>query len=71
VNPAVISRAPDLKSEQLGTLLQRLHTHAGISIDSTKNVIAGCIQTRMKYLGINQVASYLAMFDNSISARAE
>ncbi len=52
-------------------LLQKLHTHAGISIDSTNNVIAGCIQTRMKYLGIYQVESYLAVFDDSINARAE
>jgi chemotaxis methyl-accepting protein methylase len=51
--------------------MQKLHAHAGISIDSTKSVIATCIQTRMKYLGIHQVDSYLAAFDDSINARAE
>ena len=76
MNNAVISRvparrAPDLKSEQLAVLMQKLHAHAGISIDSTKNVIAGCIQARMKYLGIHHVESYLATFDDSINARAE
>jgi chemotaxis methyl-accepting protein methylase len=62
---------PDLKSEQLGMLMQKLHTHAGISIDSTQSVIAGCIQARMKYLGVNEVEGYLATFDDSINARAE
>jgi len=81
VNNAVISREParrapasralDLKSEQLAVLMQKLHAHAGISIDSTKNVIAACIQTRMQYLGIHQLESYLATFDDSINARAE
>jgi type IV pilus assembly protein PilK len=68
---AVVNRLPALESEQLGMLMQKLHTHAGISIDSTKNVIAGCIQARMKYLGITQVESYLEVFDDSINARAE
>ena len=68
---APASRAPELKSEQLGLLMQKLHAHAGISIDSTKNVIAGSIQARMKYLGIHPVESYLATFDDSINARAE
>jgi chemotaxis methyl-accepting protein methylase len=71
VNTAVISRAPELKSEHLGMLVQKLHTHAGISVDSTKSVIAGCIQARMKYLGFDQVENYLATFDDSINARAE
>lgn len=52
-------------------LTHKLQTHAGISVDSTQNVIAGCIQSRMAYLGITQVASYLATFDDSINARAE
>jgi len=52
-------------------LMQKLHTDAGISIDSTKNVIAGCIQARMEYLGVNEIDTYLATFDDSINARAE
>jgi type IV pilus assembly protein PilK len=71
VNSTVVSRAPALKSEQLGMLMQKLHIHAGISIDSTENVIAGCVRARMTYLGINQLESYLETFDDSINARAE
>ncbi len=52
-------------------LMQKLHTDAGISIDSTKNVIAGCLQARMEYLGVNEIDTYLATFDDSINARAE
>lgn len=52
-------------------LLQRLHSHAGIRIDSTNNVIAGCVAARMAYLGLEDVDSYLAVFDDSINARAE
>ncbi len=64
-------RAPELRSEQLGTLMQKLHIDAGISIDSTKSVIAGCIQARMEYLGVSEIDAYLATFDDSINARAE
>jgi type IV pilus assembly protein PilK len=51
--------------------MQRLHTDAGIRVDSTKSVIAGCIQARMEYLGVNGIEHYLDMFDDSIVARAE
>lgn len=51
--------------------MQKLHTHAGIRIDSTRSVIAGSIQARMAYLGLRDVERYLAIFDESISARAE
>jgi chemotaxis methyl-accepting protein methylase len=52
-------------------LTRRLHTDAGISIDSTNSVIADCIQTRMAYLGCPNLDRYLATFDDSINARAE
>ena len=52
-------------------LMQKLHTHAGISIDSTNNVISSCIQARMAYLDVTDVDRYLATFDDSINARAE
>lgn len=55
----------------MGLLLRRLHAYAGISIDSTKHVIAGCVATRMAYLGLGDVEQYLAVFDDSINARAE
>ena len=71
MNHATAIRSPELASEQLSGLMQKLHTHAGISIDSTQNVIAGCIQARMDCLGITQVNKYLSAFDDSISAKAE
>lgn len=64
-------RAVDLGSEQLDSLMNRLHAHVGIKIDSTQAVIAGCIQERMEYLGITKTEDYLAAFDDSINARAE
>jgi type IV pilus assembly protein PilK len=71
VNPAFAARAPQLQSGQLRLLMQKLHTHAGIRIDSTDSVIAGSVQARMAYLGLADVRSYLAVFDDSINARAE
>jgi type IV pilus assembly protein PilK len=68
---ATIRRSPDLASEQLDMLTQQLLTQAGISIDSTSNVIAGCIAQRMEHLGFIDPESYLAAFDESINARAE
>lgn len=64
-------RVPELQGSQLGMLMRKLHTHAGIRIDSTRTVIAGCIQARMAYLGLRDADSYLAIFDDSINARAE
>lgn len=71
MNLAPVQRVPNLRSEQLEMLMQRLHAHVGIKIDSTHNVIAGCIQQRMDYLGIGDTDDYLAVFDESINARAE
>jgi type IV pilus assembly protein PilK len=71
VNLATHTRAPALESEHVSLLMRQLHTHAGITIDSTKHVIAGCIQARMAYLGVGDVEQYLRAFDNSINARAE
>lgn len=71
MNTAFSTRPPELCNRQLQLLMQKLHTHAGIRIDSTRSVIAGSIQARMAYLGLRDVASYLAIFDESIGARAE
>jgi len=68
---AATRRSPALKSEQLGMLTQQLRAHAGIKIDSSQGVIANCIQERMTCLGISDIDSYLAAFDDSINARAE
>ena len=71
MNPVLAHRVPELQSDQLSLLTQKLHTYAGIRIDSTQSVIAGSIQARMAYLGLNDVNSYLAVFDDSMNARAE
>ena len=68
---ATARRVPELRRSDLDLLMQKLHTHAGIRIDSTENVIAGTIQNRMTSLGLRDVDSYLSIFDDSISARAE
>jgi type IV pilus assembly protein PilK len=68
-DPAI--RPPELRSSELGVLMQKLHTHAGIRIDSTTNVIAGSVGARMAYLGLQDAEHYLAIFDDSINARAE
>ena len=49
---AATHREPELGVEQYGMLIQQLQTHAGINIDSTKNVIADWNGTRMDYLSV-------------------
>jgi len=71
MNLATTQRAPVIHPDQLGMLMQRLHTHAGIKIDSTQAVVASYVQQRMSYLGVEDIESYLAAFDQSINARAE
>jgi len=71
VTAILAKRASDLRHEQLLILTRKLHTDAGISIDSTHSVISDCIQTRMVYLGCPDMDHYLATFDDSINARAE
>lgn len=71
MNLATARRSQTIKSDQLSMLMQQLRTHAGIKIDSSANVIAGCIQERMTCLGIGEIDTYLAAFDDSINARAE
>ncbi len=68
---AAAGRAPEIGGEQLGLLMQALRTHAGITIDSTPGVIAGHVRERMEHLGMLDVDAYLALFDDSIAARAE
>lgn len=52
-------------------LMQRLHRHAGIRIETPRQVIEHHIHQRMSLLGIADIEAYLAIFDSSISARAE
>ena len=66
------ARRPDtIRSDQLCMLMRRLQQYAGISIDSSRSVIADCISQRMSILGADNVDAYMSMFDDSINARAE
>jgi len=71
VNAILPKQVPGLRHEQFLMLTRKLHTDAGISIDSTRGVISDCIQARMRYLGCPDVDNYLSTFDDSINARAE
>lgn len=64
-------RPPILGAEQLALLKEQLRAQAGIKINSTHDVIGLCIRERMEYLGIKDAQRYLAVFDDSINARAE
>jgi len=69
--PADTRRPPALGTEQLDLLKEQLRAQAGIKIDSSHDVIGLCIRERMEYLGLENVDSYLTVFDDSINARAE
>lgn len=62
---------PPIRYNQLTLLLQRLRSHAGIRIESPRQVIEGHIQQRMSMLGISQMDEYLELLDQSMNARAE
>ena len=64
-------RTNALRSDQLSMLMHRLHQYAGIRIDSTRGVLAQCIEQRMASVGVDDVDAYMAVFDDSINARAE
>ena len=51
--------------------MQQLRTHAGIKVESSRNVVSDCIHERMNCLGVSEMDTYLAAFDQSINARAE
>lgn len=68
---AAASTSIDLGDEQLEMLMQQLHTHAGIKIDSTGGVITACVRERMEYLGVSHMSNYLAAFEKGINGRAE
>ncbi len=71
MNTATASRTSVIRSDQLALLMHRLQQYAGIRIDSSRGVIAACIEQRMASLGLEDTDSYMAAFDNSIDARAE
>jgi type IV pilus assembly protein PilK len=68
---AVQRKLPHLNGAQFSLLMEQLQRGAGIRIESPLGVIEGCVGERMQALGLDQCADYLALFDDSISARAE
>jgi type IV pilus assembly protein PilK len=60
-----------LNGAQFRQLMEHLQQGAGIRIESPLGVIEGCIAERMQVLELEEPQAYLALFDNSISARAE
>ncbi len=71
MNRALSMRPPAISNELLGELIHQLKSQAGIKLDSPHAVVARKVGERMMTLGIEDAASYLAIFDHSISARAE
>jgi chemotaxis methyl-accepting protein methylase len=71
MSTATARRPTAIRSDQLALLMRRLQQYAGIRIDSSRGVIAQCIEQRMASLGVDDVDSYMSAFDDSINARAE
>lgn len=69
--PVDVRRPTALGEQQLSLLKEQLRIQAGIKINSSHDVIGLCIRERMEYLGIKDAQGYLAVFDDSINARAE
>lgn len=67
---ATQSRQP-ISTEQATFLARQLRVYAGIRIESPRHVIEGNIHARMDALGLTDLNSYLALFDDSMNARAE
>ncbi|GAB3283571.1 CheR family methyltransferase [Parahaliea aestuarii] len=62
---------PHLNGRQFQLLMQQLQRRAGIRIESPQGVIEGCVGERLRALELTDYDEYLALFDDSISARAE
>ncbi len=60
-----------LSGKQFAMLMSQLQTRAGIRIESPLGVIEACVGERLRVLGLDSSEAYLALFDDSISARAE
>lgn len=71
MNNLAMERRQPIRTTQMVELMQRLRRHAGIRIESPRQVIESHIGERMSLLGIGDMDAYLALFDSSISARAE
>lgn len=62
---------PHLNGRQFSMLMEQLQRRAGIRIESPLGVIKACVGDRMGALGLDCADDYLALFDDSINARAE
>ena len=71
MSTATAHRPRTIRSDQLSLLMHRLNQYAGIRIDSSRGVIARCVEQRMESLALDDVDSYMLAFDDSINARAE
>ena len=65
------SRSQNLTGHQLVSLMNSLHKHVGITIESPPAVIAHYLRERMTVLGVSDLNEYLSLLDHGIGARAE
>lgn len=71
MSAAIQRQLPHLNGAQFSLLMEQLQRRAGIRIESPLGVIEGCVGERMRALGLVSCEDYLALFDDTISARAE
>ena len=71
MNNLASNRYQAITGDQLVMLMNQLRMHAGIKIESPQFVIESKIRERMLELGIVDFCEYMAIFDQSINARAE
>jgi len=64
-------RCQPITGKQFVTLMDQLQLHAGIKIESPQTVIESNVRGRMATLGLDSISSYMAIFDDSLNARAE
>lgn len=71
MNNLATNRHEAITGDQLVLLMSQLRLHAGIKIESPQFVIESKIRERMLELGVADFRQYMAIFDQSINARAE
>jgi type IV pilus assembly protein PilK len=71
MNQLATQRYQPITGKQFVTLMDQLQLHAGIKIESPQIVIESNIRSRMEPLGLDSINSYMALFDDSMNARAE
>lgn len=71
MNHLATQRYQPITGKQFVTLMDQLQLHAGIKIESPQTVIESNVRGRMATLGLDSISSYMAIFDDSLNARAE